>query len=191
MGKKLYLSASERDFFSLVNRAIIANPFSDERIQLDLEIARMPESYPIEERTAKIIEAVSAHTQKMGKEGTVKFTHYAGEDYILVKNTFLFEFFHRFIDKFDHLILAQIEAGDRPIKVPFAHEVFSFLEKRGFIAEEIHRYFALCYQLRRAFFFIYSNLVGRSPCMKELRKNLWNNVFTHDLGLYDHYLLNR
>jgi hypothetical protein len=53
------------------------------------------------------------------------------------------------------------------------------------------RYFELCFQLRRAFFFIQKNLVGRSPCMQKLRASLWNNVFTHQIDWYDRYLWNR
>src|SRR5438552_12916529 len=34
-------------------------------------------------------------------------------------------------------------------------------------------------------------LIGQSPCMKELRRHLWNNIFTHDVRCYDRYLWNR
>ena len=50
---------------------------------------------------------------------------------------------------------------------------------------------ALCYQIRRAFYFIDRGLVGRSPCMKALREGLWNTVFTYDLDLYNRYLHDR
>ena len=65
------------------------------------------------------------------------------------------------------------------------------MANRPIISIAVVYYFALCYQLRRAFFFINQSLVGRSACMKTLRRNLWNNVFTHNIGLYDDYLWNR
>ncbi len=42
-------------------------------------------------------------------------------------------------------------------------------------------YLAMFYQIRRAYHFVDHALVGRSPCMKELRRRLWNNVFTHNI----------
>jgi hypothetical protein len=89
------------------------------------------------------------------------------------------------------LILDQIRAGDNPIKVSFAHDAFFILRERGFHLKEALHYFALCYQIGRAYIFIDHSLVGRSPSMKRLRKDLWNNVFTHNIGLYDRYLWNR
>lgn len=36
------LTATERDFLTLVNRTVLANPFSDEREHLDAQIAGVP-----------------------------------------------------------------------------------------------------------------------------------------------------
>ena len=52
------------------------------------------------------------------------------------------------------------------------------------------RFFSLFFQMRRAFYFI-DRIVGTSPCMKDLRRSLWNNIFTHDIWIYDQYLWNR
>jgi transcriptional regulator with GAF, ATPase, and Fis domain len=75
--------------------------------------------------------------------------------------------------------------------VPFAQELAAYLKARGFDHEDILHYTALCYQLRRAFYFIARGLVGRSVCMKKLRESLWNNVFTCDLDLYNEFLWSR
>jgi DNA-binding NtrC family response regulator len=105
--------------------------------------------------------------------------------------SFLFDFFHFFINAFDRLIQDQISEGNTPIKVAFADEAFSFMKKRGFNKEEMLHFFALCFQMRRAFYFIDRGLVGRSNCMKKMRESLWNNVFTYDIDLYNQYLWNR
>jgi transcriptional regulator with GAF, ATPase, and Fis domain len=63
--------------------------------------------------------------------------------------------------------------------------------RRGFTPDEARRYFAIFYQIRRAFHFIHRGLVGTSDCMKQLRRHLWNNVFTHDIRLYERHLWNR
>ena len=62
---------------------------------------------------------------------------------------------------------------------------------RGIGAAESVRFFSIFYQLRRAFHFIVRGLIGRSPCMREFRRLLWNDVFTQDVQLYDRYLWNR
>src|SRR5207342_3171077 len=38
---------------------------------------------------------------------------------------------------------------------------------------------------------IVHGLIGQSPCLKELCRHLWNNIFTHDIRWYDRYLWNR
>ncbi len=77
------------------------------------------------------------------------------------------------------------------MNVPFAQKLIARLRTRGFSEEESVRYFALLYQLHRAFHLISRALVGDSPSMKQLRLALWNNVFTYDVGLYDQHLWNR
>jgi transcriptional regulator with GAF, ATPase, and Fis domain len=63
--------------------------------------------------------------------------------------------------------------------------------QKGFSEELARRYFALGFQMRRAFYFIKQSLVGGSACMKALRANLWNNIFTHDIDFYNRYLWDR
>lgn len=62
---------------------------------------------------------------------------------------------------------------------------------RGFVEDEAARCVALFHQLRRAYYFIEAGLVGESPSMKQLRLALWNNVFTHDMQLFDTHLWSR
>jgi len=99
--------------------------------------------------------------------------------------------FHRHCLDFDRLIPIQLERADESAPVPFAPEALGRLGARGFERSEALRYFAIFYQLRRAFFFIVNGLIGASPCMGELRRHLWNNVFTLDVGLFDRHLWNR
>ena len=87
-------------------------------------------------------------------------------------------------------ILNQIENGDTPVKIPFLHETIAALMQRGFSEEYARRYFALGFQMRRAFYFIKQSLTGNSNSMKSLRRQLWNNVFTHDIIFYNRYLGN-
>ncbi len=185
------LTPEDRAFLSLVNQAVFANPFSDDRVAIDLKITGQSPQTPYDDRIGAVTETVRARLRRLEESGLADFRQVSGKDQSLMKNSFLFDFFHQFIPGFDAFIPRQIKAGDTSLRVPFAREALALLAGRGFDKAEACRYFALCFQLRRAFYFIDRNLVGRSPCMKTLRKNLWNNVFTYDIGLYDAYLWNR
>ncbi len=191
MPKKAQLTAVEREFFSLVNQAVFANPFGDERVEIDLKIAGLPSGVSERERIEKPISNIAATMDRFEKEGRDHITQYSGKDRRLIENSFLYDFFNRFIDSFDRHILDQIEAGKTSLKVPFTQEAFAYLNRRGFEDAEIKRYFEVVYQLRRAYFFIDRSLVGRSPGMREVRRKLWNNVFTQDIEFYNAYLWDR
>ncbi|MCP4353907.1 MAG: sigma-54-dependent Fis family transcriptional regulator [Desulfobacterales bacterium] len=189
--KKRRLDSGDREFFSLVREATFVNPFSDERVELDLKIGGLSSNLPTPERIAILTGEVHNRVKNLEKNGRVTITQFSGEDRSLIENVFLFDFFHHFLDGFDLLILNQIKTGDTSVKVPFAREALSALQERGFSIKDACHYFALWYQLRRAYFFIDHSLAGKSSCIKELRRNLWNNVFTHNIGLYNEYLWNR
>ncbi len=185
------LTTEERAFFNLVRRSVLANPFSDARGDLDLAIAGRQGNDHGPDDVEKAVQEVHNRIDTLEKRQRANILLYKGQDRILMESTFLYDVFHRFIPRFDKLIADQVEAGDRNIKVPFAPQALDLLRKRGFSQKTALRYFELCFQLRRAFFFIQKNLVGCSPCMRKLRERLWNNVFTHNLDWYDRYLWNR
>lgn len=190
MPKAFKLTPPIRDFFSLVYRAGLASPFSDERVKIEQMIAGSPTASP-QKRIERAIQKVRLQLEHMERDGRIDYTRYATDDGFLVKAGVLFDFFYTYRERFDQLIHDQIQAGDPPIKVMFAPEALAFLRQRGFNEADSLRYFALSYQLRRAYFFIYRTLVGRSASMKKLRQDLWTNVFTHNIDLYDRYLWNR
>jgi hypothetical protein len=188
---KLVLSTEERSFFSLVRKAVAANPFSEERVALDLKIAGAPRGRRAQKAVAGAIREVGVRIAELKRLKRDDIRLYDGEDRRLIKSTFLFDIFHRFVPAFDQLIRDQLAAGDRSLTVAFAPEVLEFLRRHGFSVSEACRYFELFFQMRRGYFFIQESLVGRSPCMVKLRENLWNNVFTHSIDLYDEHLWNR
>lgn len=191
MGLKHRLTDEERTFFSLVSDAALANPFGQRRVELDSNIAGLFPDIPRKELIKRAEEEIKNRTRQFEKENRDDFNEFIEKDKIIVRVSFFYDFFYRYLAKFDQLIVDQIEAGDSPIKVPFGKEAIALLLKRGFNKEEAKKYFALAYQLRRAFFFIDKGLIGRSQCMIRLRENLWNNVVTNDLNLYDTHLWNK
>lgn len=185
------LTPEEREFFSLVTRAATCNPFSDERVEIDLSISGLFPGASAAERFEKMVSAVKQRIGRLEASGRNNIEMFSGKDRKLAENAFIFDIFYRYMPGFDEFIQKQIHAGDRPLKVPFAGKALALLRTRGFPPEDARRYFALCFQLRRAFYFIDRSLVGRSEGMKLLRRKLWNNVFTHDIQIYNQYLWNR
>ena len=100
---------------------------------------------------------------------------------------FLFDAYQRFRAPLDELV-TQIAAGDSAVPGAFAAMLLSLLQRRGFAAEEALRVFAIFFQIRRAHHFIGEGLVGGSACMREFRRQLWDNVFTHDIRRYERCL---
>jgi DNA-binding NtrC family response regulator len=187
----LTLTPAERNFFSLVDQAVKANPFGSKRVRTDLKIAGLFPGVSDTDRLHKTLAEVRKHIQVLEATKRLDLARYQGRDRIVLENALLFDIFHRYSDRFDALIDDQIAAGATSLPVDFAPKVLSELEQLGLSADQSRRYLALCYQFRRAFFFIEMNLVGRSPCMQRLRKSLWNNVFTFDVDLYNRFLVDR
>jgi len=191
MPKAIKLSTADREFLRLLAEAAATNPFSDEYHRLQLKISGCDASVPAEDQYKSIVERVSEQVQKMDAAGSVNVQQYRGADRQLLRYAVMFDVYYRFLPSLDQLIAAQMEAGERSAPVRFAGELLQSLARRGFSDKEAQRYFAILYQIRRAFFFINRALIGRSESMKQLRRHLWNNVFTDDIRLYEQHLWNR
>ncbi len=186
-----HLPPSERQFFTLVHRAVYANPFGEKRSRVDLEIAGFSAEASMERGFAETIGQIRTRIDRLEKEQRADIRLYGEDDRALLTSSFLFDLFHRLADQFDRLIVEQLNAGGRSLPVPFAGAAIDQLTRWGFKRQVANRYLAMCYQLRRAFYFIDQHLKGRSDCMRRLRESLWNNVFTHDMDLYHRHLWNR
>jgi DNA-binding NtrC family response regulator len=190
MGKDR-LTPPEREFLQRVADAAFANPFSEERQALDCRIAEMPPGADHDAILAVALQRIRVFLQAFRERHGNDLAAFAAEDRPLLRYVRFFEVFHRYKDAFDMLIRRQIEADDAPCPVPFAEEALRDLAASDLTGDEPARHLALFYQMRRAFYFIENSLVGRSASMRQLRLALWNNVFTHDIRLYDRYLWNR
>lgn len=185
------LSSEERSFFRTVYHAAFANPFGNLREKLDRKIAGLFPSVSRRESVDRCIHEVEHRIKRLENQGRGDLNSFRGQDKTIIRVVFLFDIFHKFRDRFDQLIEDQIKSGEEPVSVDFADEAMEMLHRRGFDESSFLHYFAFSFQLRRAFFFISHFLVGSSPCMRELKRNLWNNVFTHNIALYDKFLWNR
>ena len=190
MKKSIHLSDEDRNFFLLVDEAITTNPFSDQRLRVDLRIAGKSETFRIHQ-IGETIQKVHERITVLDQNGYSAITQFAKSDRKLMEHVYLFQFFYLFRKKFDQLILDQITAGETSIPVPFAEDIFTFFKAKGFHLSSIPRYIAMCYQIRRAFYFINRTLIGTSSAMKKLRYQLWDTIFTGNMDLYDRYMWDR
>ncbi len=187
----LRLTTDERVFAGRLAEAAFANPFAEARERLDRAIAGLPEHTPPEAALAAVRARVAGVVAKLTRRGAASLTAVPATDRERLRTLLLFDLFHRRLSDFDALIPAQVAAGEAPCAVPFAAAVLAELHAWGFEAADAARDFAFLYQLRRAFYFVHQSLPGRSPCMRRLREQLWQNVFTHDIRWYDRVLRGR
>lgn len=191
MPEPIRLRQPDREFFRLVSEAAACNPFGDRYLELLARIAGCDASVSSGECLERMERRVHERMRTLEAEDAANVKAFEAGDREVVRDAVLFDVYWRFMASFDDLIERQVDAGDRSLPVPFAREVLGELTRKGFPPDDAARYLAIGYQIRRAFFFIDRGLVGRSPCMKALRRHLWNNVFTHDMRLYERHLWNR
>jgi sigma-54 specific flagellar transcriptional regulator A len=162
------LSAEDREFFALAAEAASVNPFSDRYAAIISQLAGGDPALTHGERAHLMINRLGERVHHLDPAGTATLRQFGKQDRALLRYVFLFEVYHRFISSFDELIVNQLAAGEQSVPVPFAARALRLLAQRGFAADEARRFFAIFYQIRRAFYFIDRGLVGRSACLKQL-----------------------
>jgi DNA-binding NtrC family response regulator len=185
------ISPEDRDFFLLVWEAVFTNPFSEDREALDRKISGTTRATPRQGIVPEAMREISRRIGILDQPRPAKIQDFKKSDQELMEHVFLFDIYHKFNAPFDEFIKKQITAGDESLAVPFAKDALTMLTLRGFAAAAAPRYLAFFYQIRRAFYFIYRSLIGQSLSMQNLRMNLWNNIFTHNIRHYEQTLWNR
>jgi len=185
------LDEESRRFFARVSESAFVNPFGDERVQADRKAVGAEAEGSFDEVLERLLAELGQRLEALGREGKLEWRRLGGKEGDDVATGILFAVYHRSIAQFDELIRRQIETGDESCPAPFAGEVDEALQKYGFSSDEASQYVAIFYQLRRAYYFIANGLTGESPCMKQLRMRLWNNIFTHDSHWYVRHFWNR
>lgn len=181
--------ASEREFFAALERVIYVNPFSDERAKVIQRL--VPGATPAElvldhEALRRMVEPrLRPYTD------ADEFQRLNAEDRRHVQNAFLYVCYHRHLPQIDDLIAREVARQETPPTERIARSVIGELAQCGIDEDAATHYFAFFYQLRRAFHFILFSLTGESESMRQLRRALWDNVFTHDMLVYHDSLSNR
>ena len=193
MAKAQRLSEEDRRFFQHLAQVIFSNPFSVKQELVEELLGKtLSTAAPGDEhKYLWLVPLLEERLDKLQSRGITTIHCVNSKDKEVLEHAYLFQIFHRFVDDFDALIQTQLSQGDKPAAVPFHRDLIDALLARGFSEQEVLRYAALFYQLRRAFYFIARALVGESSAMVKLRHALWNNVFTSDVRLYAKHLWNR
>ena len=182
------MKSADRDFLSKIKDAAFTNPFDHARMELDLAASGMSPSDTPKDILSGLIRKVEHTIDKIDKNGENR--NLSQDDTSLLQYGRLFHAFHLFCGDIDEHIRTQVRHGDEKCRAHFGKDLLQLLHKYQFDDSQALRFLELFFQMRRAFFFI-SKIIGSSDCMTNLRKTLWNNIFTGDIRLYDTFLWNR
>jgi len=188
------LLPEERDFFSLVADIAFTNPFGNERHAAEIKVADwLGETSASSQELlfGAILPALDSRLKSVEQRGITRLQQVDARDRRLLDYAWLFQIYHASLDDWNRHIEAQLDAGDTPLTVTTGAANITAMQAQGRGREAALRYTALFFQLRRAFWFIDIALIGDSPCMGELRRQLWDCIFTSDVRAYEAYLWNR
>ena len=175
------LGASDRDFFTVLDRVVYGNPFSDRRDRLIQRLAPESGKGNLDSDRDTLAQAVEPRLRPYAAPAALD--RLSADERRLIQSGFLYVCYQRHVPPIDRLIAqesAQRESVDR-----IAQSVVADLVSHGIDEALAVRYFALFFQLRRAFHFIVRSLTGNCESMRRLRSALWDNVFTHDMRAFE------
>ncbi|MDA0989907.1 MAG: sigma 54-interacting transcriptional regulator [Verrucomicrobia bacterium] len=191
MSTRLKLSKEDREFFTIVGEGGFSNPFSPQREAFDRQLAGAEAGTSHEKQLERVSARIRARIDKLHQDGRLDLRAYSPDEGVILKRALLFDTYYRFRPQFDALIATQRQLGTDPAEVSFATEAIAVLRSAGLPLTVAASYFAMFYQLRRAYYFIDESLIGRSASIRKLRRRLWDNVFTNDIEWYERFMWNR
>jgi DNA-binding NtrC family response regulator len=179
------LTASDRDFLGTLADVVFGNPFTAQRTAL---IRRLAPNAPAADREA-LARVVAPKLEPYMRHAAT--SGLSAGDRRLLESAFAYVAYHRYVPQLDAHIERQAGQGGAPLPLAFGDDAVRDLVQSGFPEERAVKFFSFFFQLRRAFYFIERTLAGTSNSMEELRRALWNNMFTHDMRTYEAALWNR
>ena len=193
------LNAEDQRFLESVARVSYANPFLAERIDFERVtlgsefdesqanwnlLGDDPETHQantrrIAERAYSIIAGVQQQLKKGTAASRIELQFY--------EDTVLFLLYYYYAQRFKRSIVNPQKDQVYEYFNEFNHYWRHFFKHAGenqpSLKEAAH-IFACFFQVRRAFYFIFRAIIGRSTVAANLRAMVWNSIFTHDMRRY-------
>jgi DNA-binding NtrC family response regulator len=191
VGRTFALTKADRRFLRDVEQVIFGNPFSAEREPRLGRLIAGARSDDVPRDFATLTGVVRARMQSYEVDGIVDRRRFGSEDRPLVDAALLSQAYNRVVPDLDRLIERQAGGAGGLEPVSFGDRTLADLVVSGFSEAEASQFFALFFQVRRAYYFVDRLLVGNAPSMRQLRLQLWNSLFTHDARTYARWLWSR
>ena len=200
------LHSEDQRFLESVVRVSYANPFLAERIEYEREalgpefddsqadwnlLGDDPETHQV--NTRKLAEkayAVIARIQALLKEGQ----NFSPKELKLYEDTVLFLLYYYYAQRFKERIVNPQKDRVYDYFSEFSHywrHFFNFPIDQLPRQKEAAHIFACFFQVRRAFYYIFRAIIGRSQVAADLRAAVWASIFTHDMRRYRRSLYDR
>ena len=193
------LNIEDHRFLKIVVNISFANPFLAERIELERQalgpefdesmanwnlLGDDPETQQV--NTRKIAEraySIVAHIRQGLKKGMVADRR----EIQLYEDTVLFLLYYYYAQRLKESIVSPQKDQPYEYYKEFTHYWRHFFNHpvEGLpVQKETAHIFACFFQVRRAFYFIFRAIIGRSAVAANLRAMVWDSIFTHDMRRY-------
>ncbi|MFH1999394.1 MAG: sigma 54-interacting transcriptional regulator [Planctomycetota bacterium] len=202
-------TSEQRAFAKTVSELTFCNPFLSERIEYERkalgpdfkeslavwnmrldQITKQPNVDEIRRRAEALVE--SSVLLLAGEESATEAELGLYEDLVL------FLLYYRYLDRFLETSRKALDKTTYMSRISFYKEFTDDAQRYlspGLIrlpaVDELPHIFACFYQVRRAFYQIFNNIIGVSVPAVQIRARVWQSIFTHDMRRFRRALYKR
>ncbi len=179
------------------------NPFGPERPRLEAiivgeQVARSSPwsrslDWPLEDPALPAIKEEAERQVAVAQTGFERGTSYSEQDRELIRGAALYVLYYRHDAALYESIIAKSAAETVDFYDAFQHDFRDLFRHVGppRWASDPADLFALFFQTRRAFHFVFHQILGNSIAAAKLRASVWESLFTHDPWRYLRHLQGR
>ena len=198
------LAPEDRTLAESISRLAYCNPFLPERIECERQalgadfiaggtLGHAPDEPGPAPNVHALRQRVEALSDRLATRLASGVRADAGERQ-LYEDVVVYRLFSRYEDDFYGLIEARNATAAAGFYGKFRLEVDRLLQMPQapvIAARDVPHLFAAFFQIRRAFHYIFRNIVGSSPPIVRLRAAVWQSIFTRDMRRYRRSLYRR
>ncbi len=187
MQELIKLNNTQKHFAELIYKTVAVNPFSPDAVKLEQKLCGKSHNKSGVELSKFYISQIDnffePFDKNLGRPARVSdFSHSVEQN---IYYTICYRVFHEYVERIDELVACQLKQPEGSCTVGFADELIKKLAVRGIELDNAARVLSYFYQLRRAWLFISGRLKGNGPSMMRMREDIWNNIFTHNVEIYE------